>query len=84
MSVFLKVKKHNGMSGNGRKKFTWFEEMDRILGPRPASQPHYLVQSGREDHQAYMQSIEEGEESEKENLEGILVNIKMQNFYSIY
>ena len=58
--------------------------MDRILGPRPASQPHYLVQCGREDHQAYMQSVEEGEESEKENLEGVLVSIKIQNFYSIY
>ena len=50
--------------------------MEHILGPRPASQPHYLVQSGREDHQAFMHSIEEGEDSEKENLEGILYRSK--------
>ena len=72
---FLKVKKHNGISGNGRKKFTWFEEMDRILGPRPASKPNYLVQCGREDYQAFMQSIEEREDSEKENLEGIFIQV---------
>ena len=62
------------MSGNGRKKFTWFEKMDHILGPRP-SQPNYLVQSGREDHQTFMQLIE-GEDSQKENLEGILYRSK--------
>ena len=44
----LQTTAHNDKSGNGRKTIEWFEELDRILGWRPASQSHFLLQSGKE------------------------------------
>lgn len=34
---YRQAKEKNGKSGAGRSKFQWFEIMDQILGPRPAS-----------------------------------------------
>ena len=44
----LQTTAHNDTSGNGRNTIEWFEELDRILGRRPASQSHFLLQSGKE------------------------------------
>ena len=40
------VKDHNGQTGNGRKGCKYFEELDKILGHRPASVPTVLLDSG--------------------------------------
>ena len=48
------VKDHNNETGRGRKTCKFFEELDEILGHRPASTPHVLVDTGRHhdiDHQ---------------------------------
>ena len=39
---------YNAKSGNGRKTIEWFDELDRTMGRRPASQSHLLLQSGTE------------------------------------
>ena len=44
----LQTTAHNDTSGNGRKTIEWFEELDRILERRPASKPHFLLQSENE------------------------------------
>ena len=48
------VKDHNNETGRGRKTCKFFEELDEILGHRPASTPRVLVDTGRHhdiDHQ---------------------------------
>ena len=40
------VKDHNNQTGNGRKACKYFEELDKILGHRPASVPTVLLDSG--------------------------------------
>ena len=42
------VKDHNNETGRGRKTCKFFEELDEILGHRPASTPHMLLDTGRE------------------------------------
>ena len=44
----LQTTDHNDKSGIGRKTIEWFDELDRIMGRRPASQSHLLLQSGTE------------------------------------
>ena len=44
----LQTTAHNDTSGKGRKTIEWLEELYRILGRRPASTSHFLLQSGTE------------------------------------
>ena len=37
---YKKVKDHNGVTGNGRKTFKFYDKLDEILGHRPSSVPH--------------------------------------------
>ena len=46
---YKKVKDHNGVTGNGRKVFIYYEQLDRILGHRPASLPTVLVDTASDD-----------------------------------
>ena len=38
-SMYKKVKDHNNTSGNGRKDWEYFDDMDKILGGRPEINP---------------------------------------------
>ena len=58
----LQTTAHNDKSGNGRKTIEWFEEFDRILGRRQASQSHFLLQSGTE---MQLKSVLEDESDDK-------------------
>lgn len=40
------MKDHNGVTGNGRKTFKFYDKLDEILGHRPASAPNFLVDTG--------------------------------------
>ena len=46
---YKKGKDHNGVTGNGRKVFKYYEQLDRILGHRPASLPTVLVDTASDD-----------------------------------
>ena len=46
---YKKVKDHNGVTGNRRKVFKYYEQLDRILGHRPASLPTVLVDTASDD-----------------------------------
>ena len=43
---YKKIKDHNGVTGNGRKTFKFYNKLDEILGHRPASAPAFLVDTG--------------------------------------
>ena len=40
------MKDHNGVTGNGRKTFKFYNKLDKILGHRPASVPSVLLDAG--------------------------------------
>ena len=42
-SIYKKTKDHNGITGNGRKTFKFYNHLDQILGHRPASVPSIVV-----------------------------------------
>ena len=48
-TMYKKVKDHNGVTGNGRKCFKFYQELDRILGHRPASAPTILLDTQAEE-----------------------------------
>ena len=56
-----KVKDKNGETGRGRKTCKFFEDLDKVLGQRPATCPPILVES--------LGTGEEEEEVEEENRE---------------
>ena len=43
---YKKVKDHNGVTGNGRKSFKFYQKLDEILGHRPASAPAVVLDAG--------------------------------------
>jgi hypothetical protein len=43
---YREVKDHNGETGKGRKTCKFYEELDDILGHRPASVPSVLLDTG--------------------------------------
>ena len=43
---YRESKDHNGKTGRGRKTCKFYEQLDRILGHRPASVPPVLFDSG--------------------------------------
>ena len=43
---YRKVKDHNGVTGNGRKSFKFYQKLDEILGHRPASAPAVVLDAG--------------------------------------
>jgi hypothetical protein len=45
-----KIKDHNGVTGNGRKTFKFYNKLDEILGHRPSSAPAFLVDTGSPSH----------------------------------
>ena len=44
---YRKIKAHNQKSGRNRRSYKYLEQMDSILGHRPASQPPVLLQSSQ-------------------------------------
>ena len=44
-TLYKRVKDNNNRSGKGRKVCKFFDELDAILGTRPATQPPVVVQS---------------------------------------
>ena len=42
-TTYKKIKDHNGVTGNGRKTFKFFQQLDEILGHCPASVPEVLL-----------------------------------------
>ena len=46
---YFNTKKENGKSGKGRKSSAFFEEMDLVLGHRPASAPPVLIDTSTSD-----------------------------------
>lgn len=42
----VQIKDHNNVSGNNRENWTYFDQLDAILGTRPSSAPVTLLQSG--------------------------------------
>ena len=42
----MKVKDHNGVTGNGRRTCKFYDKLDAILGHRPASAPSVLMDAG--------------------------------------
>ena len=47
---YKKIKDHNGVTGNARKTFKFYNKSDEILGHRPASAPAFLVDTGSPSH----------------------------------
>ncbi len=45
-SQYKKVKDHNRITGNGRKTFPFHEQLDGILGHRPAAVPPVVLDAG--------------------------------------
>ena len=43
---YREVKDHNSETGRGRKTCKFYNELDKILGHRPASAPSYLLDTG--------------------------------------
>ena len=48
-TTYKKIKDHNGVTGNGRKTFKFFQQLDEILGHRPASVPEVLLDTQAEN-----------------------------------
>ena len=46
-NVYKAVQDHNKRSGGSRKTHKWFEELDAILGARPATEPLAIYSGGR-------------------------------------
>uniref|UniRef100_A0A1X7TRH7 Myb/SANT-like DNA-binding domain-containing protein n=1 Tax=Amphimedon queenslandica TaxID=400682 RepID=A0A1X7TRH7_AMPQE len=44
---YKRIKDHNNITGNGRKTFQFFKQMDSILGDRPASLPTVLIDTSK-------------------------------------
>lgn len=42
----VQIKDHNNVSGNNRENWTYFDQLDAILGTQPSSAPVTLLQSG--------------------------------------
>ena len=47
--MFFLKQCHNSVMGNGRKYFKFYQELDRILGHRPASAPTILLDTQAEE-----------------------------------
>ena len=58
------IKDHNGETGRGRKTFKFYDELDVILGHRPASVPSILLDTGTISSTAMGDSMDSEEESE--------------------
>lgn len=61
-----KVKDHNGVTGNGRKSFKFYQKLDEILRHCPASAPAILLDAGSStltttEEDAEERNSEEGE-----------------------
>ena len=48
-TTYKKIKDHNDVTGNGRKTFKFFHQLDEILGHRPASVPEVLLDTQAEN-----------------------------------
>ena len=63
---YKKVKDHNGVTGNGRKSFKFYQKLDEILGHRPASAPAVVLDAGSSTLPATEADTEEGDSEEGE------------------
>jgi len=49
LEKYKRVKDHNSKSGNNRETFTYYEELNEILGCRPKITPKTVIECGFED-----------------------------------
>ena len=70
---YKKVKDHNGVTGNGRKTCKFYDNLDTILGHRPASAPSTRLDTGsltQSTTEPHSQEVADAEE-EARDTEGI-------------
>ncbi|KAI8490389.1 hypothetical protein Bbelb_316570 [Branchiostoma belcheri] len=48
---YRKCKKKNNRSGNGRTSCPFYQELDVVLGTRPATEPSFLLETTGHEHQ---------------------------------
>ena len=46
---YKKIKDKNGLTGRGRTKWKYYDALDEVLGPRPATRPPLVIDSTSED-----------------------------------
>ena len=63
---YKEIKDHNMQSGVERKSAPWYDDLDAILGPRPATEPRYTAQAGIEVETEI--SIDEDSDSDFEDI----------------
>ena len=51
--------KDNGKTGRGRKTCNFFDELDRVLGHRPATRPQVVVESLEKTREAAQEEAEQ-------------------------
>ena len=59
------VKDHNSETGRGRKTCKFYEELDEILGHRPATTPAVLLDTGSTSQTSSPEDAAEGETNGK-------------------
>ena len=68
------VKDNNGETGRGRKTSRYYDMLDSILGHRPASVPHNLLDSHSE--------VEEPAESERNGIVTLSIHASLLTFFA--
>ena len=63
---YKKVKDYNGVTGNVRKSFKFYQKLDEILGHRPASSPAVLLDTGSSTLTTTEADAEESDSEERE------------------
>ena len=63
---YKKVKDHNGVTGNRRKSFKFYQKVDEILGHRPAFAPAVLLDAGSSTLTTTEADAEESDSEERE------------------
>ncbi len=53
------MKDSNNKTGEGRKTCKFYDELDRILGPRPASTPSFLIDTSSEMEEKVDEVVED-------------------------
>ena len=67
---YKKVKDHNGVTGNGRKTFKFYDKLDEILGHRSSSVPSVLLDAGSSSATTVESQASTTEEGETGNRDG--------------
>ena len=60
------MKDHNGVTGNRRKSFKFYQKLDEILGHRPAFAPAVLLDAGSSTLTTTEADAEESDSEERE------------------